>query len=151
MSQLNLDIVRSVYDAFDSHDMDGVLQDVDDDVQVFATEGLPWSGTYSGPGGVEEFIRTVEAHVSLSVETEELFDSGTSVAQIGRLRGETRATGSPFDLREVHVWGLRNGKIVSFRNYVDTQAQRRALGLPEQDEPPSDDDSGGSKREAFWG
>jgi uncharacterized protein len=148
LSQQNVNIVRSVYDAFDSNDLDGVLQHVDGDVQVFATEGLPWSGTYSGPKGVEEFIRSVEEHVRLTIETDELIDSGESVAQIGRTVGEAHATGQHFDLREVHVWTLRNGKIVSFQNYVDTEAQRRALGLTEQDNPPSARRPG---REPFWG
>ena len=148
MSQLNVNIVRSVYDAFDSHDLDGVLHHVDDDVRVFATEGLPWSGTYHGPDGVEEFIRNVEEHVRLAIETEELFDSGESVAQIGRTVGEAYATGEPFNLREIHIWTLRNGKIVSFQNYVDTEAQRRVLGLPPQGPVL---DPRGPGHETFWG
>jgi len=147
MSQLNVEIVRGVYDAFESRDMDGMMENVDDDVQVIATEGLPWSGTYSGPGGVEEFIRSIEEHVRLTIETDELVDSGESVAQIGRTVGEAYATGHHFDLREIHVWALRNGKIVTFQNYVDTEGQRQALGLPAQDAPPS----GNRNRETFWG
>jgi ketosteroid isomerase-like protein len=94
MSQLNVDVVRSVYDAFESDDIDGVLDHVDSDVQVLATEGLPWSGAYSGPNGFEEFIRTVQDHVRLSIETDELIDSGESVAQIGRTVGQAHATGT---------------------------------------------------------
>jgi len=148
MSQLNVNIVRSLYDAFDSHDMDGVLEHVDGDVQVFATEGLPWSGVYSGHAGVEEFIRAVEEHVQLTIETDELIDSGESVAQIGRTIGESYATGEHFDLREIHIWGLKNGKIVRFQNYVDTQEQRRILGLPPEEGPLDSIDPG--SREPFW-
>jgi ketosteroid isomerase-like protein len=149
MSQLNVNVVRSFYDAFDSNDLDGVLENVDGEVQIFATEGLPWSGVYSGPAGVEEFIRTIEEHVRLSIETEELIDSGESIAQIGRTVGEAHATGQHFDLREIHIWGLRAGKIVRFQNYVDTEGQRAALGLPPE-EPPADDANVGP-RETFWG
>jgi uncharacterized protein len=144
MSQVNVEVVRSVYDAFESRDMESVLQHVGPDVRVLATDGLPWSGTYSGHDGFEEFIRNVEDHVRLSIETEELVDSGSSVAQIGRSIGEVHATGTHFDLREVHVWGLRDGKIVSFQNYIDTQAQRRALGLPDEEAPRD------PNREMFW-
>jgi ketosteroid isomerase-like protein len=150
MSQLNVDVIRSVYDAFESRDMDGMMQNIDDDVQVVATEGLPWSGIYNGQAGFEEFIRRIEDHVNFSLDTEELLDSGSSVAQIGRINGQVHATRSSFDLREIHIWGLREGKVVSFQNYIDTRAQRRALGLPEV-EPPSSEPRGGPGREPFWG
>jgi uncharacterized protein len=148
MSQLNVDVIRSVYDALESQDLDGVLEHVDNDVRIFATEGLPWSGTYDGPSGVEEFIRTVEEHVRLSIETAELIDSGESVAQFGRTVGEAHATGHQFDLREIHVWTLRAGKVISFQNYVDRAGQRRALGLPNID-PPADEPRD-PNREPFW-
>ena len=149
MSQLNVDVIRSVYDAFDSQDMDGVLEHVANDVQVVATEGLPWSGTYSGRPGFEEFLTIVEEHVRLTIETQELIESGESVAQIGRSVGEVLETGTHFNTREIHIWGLREGKIVSFQNYADTRAQRIALGLPE--EPSPDYDPEDTDREPFWG
>ena len=150
MSQLNVEIVRSVYDAFDSGDLEGLLDHMDDGVEVYATEGLPWSGTYSGRDGMREFIDAVETHVSLSIQTDELIDSGNSVAQIGRVVGQAYATGSHFDIREIHIWGVHERKVVSFQNYTDTQAQRRALGLHEV-EPPEDEQPSDGRREPFWG
>lgn len=149
MSQANIELVRSIYDAFDAGDRDSVLQHVDADIEVIATEGLPWSGRYYGREGAEEFIRTIEEHVLVSVETEELIDSGANVAQIGRLTGHAHNTGTPFDTREIHIWTLRHGKVVSFQNYLDTRAQREALGLPLEEPPP--DGPGGGRREPFWG
>jgi len=149
MSQLNVDVVRSVYDAFESRDLDGVLAHVDDDVEVVATEGLPWSGRYYGTDGFADFISAVEDHVRLSIETDELIESGESVAQIGRIVGQVHESGTHFSTREIHIWGLRAGKVVSFQNYVDTRAQRAALGLPEE-EPTPDFDPGESDREPFW-
>jgi ketosteroid isomerase-like protein len=149
MSQLNLNVVRSVYDAFDSEDMPAVLQHLDDDVEVFATDGLPWSGTYYGKDGFEDFITTVRDHVRLSIETDELFASGECVAQVGRTIAEVHATGASFDTRSIHIWRLRNGKVVSFQNYPHTDEQRRALGLPPSDEPPAGPPPPGD-REAFW-
>jgi uncharacterized protein len=135
MSQQNVNVVRSVYDAFDSRDMDGVLAHLSVDVVVTATEGLPWSGQYTGTEGFEEFIQSIDDHVRFSVETEELLDSGASVAQIGRTVGEVYTTQMPFTFRAIHIWTLEEGKIVSFRNYIDTVEQRRALGL--SGEPPA--------------
>jgi ketosteroid isomerase-like protein len=147
MTQLNLDVVRSVYDAFDSRDLPTVLKHLDDDVEVFATEGLPWSGTYYGKEGFQDFIMTVEQHVRLSIETDELIASGESVAQIGRTIAEVHATGQSFEARSIHIWELRDGRIVAFRNYPDTDEQRRAFGLPPYEGP--DAPAGG--RGSFWG
>jgi ketosteroid isomerase-like protein len=148
MSQLNVDVIRSVYDAYDSQDMDAVLDHVDSDVQVFATEGLPWSGIYSGLGGFEEFLRTIEEHVRLTIETDELIESGESVAQIGRSVAQVHNSGTNFNTREIHIWRLRAGKVVSFQNYADTRTQRIALGLPEEPPPPEEPQE--PNRGTFW-
>jgi ketosteroid isomerase-like protein len=147
MTQANIDLIRTIYDAFDSGDHDAVLEHVDDDIEVIATEGLPWSGHYYGREGAADFMRIIEDHVQVSVETDELIDSGSSVAQVGRLIGHAHNTGLPFDTREIHIWTLRRGKVVTFQNYIDSRAQREALGLPP--EPPADTDAG--TRETFWG
>jgi ketosteroid isomerase-like protein len=149
MSQRNLEVVLSVYDAFDSRDLAAVLHHLDDDVEVVATEGLPWSGTYYGPDGFSEFIHAVEEHIRVTFDVHELYSSGESVAQIGRLVGLVNSTGELFNIRVIHAWNLRDGKVVSFRNYPDTDAQRRALGLPLDDGDA--DTSPGPGRGSFWG
>jgi ketosteroid isomerase-like protein len=149
LSQSNIELVRSIYDALDAGDHEGVLQHVDESIEVIAAEGLPWSGRYYGREGAEDFLRTMGDHVQVAVETDELIDSGANVAQIGRIVGHSYATGAPFNTREIHVWTLRNGKVVTFQNYFDSREQRKALGLQPQ-KPPVDGLDPGT-RETFWG
>jgi ketosteroid isomerase-like protein len=149
MTQANIELIQTIYDALDSGDHDSVLDHVDDDIEVIATEGLPWSGHYYGREAAADFLRSIEEHVQVSIETDELIDSGTSVAQVGRLIGHAHNTGLSFDTREIHIWTLRRGKVVTFQNYIDSRAQREALGLSPE-EPPADDMDRGS-RETFWG
>ena len=134
MSQLNLNVVRSLYDAFESRDLEAVLRYLAPDVEIVASEGLPWSGTYHGPGGFADFVGAVEEHMRLSFETDELIESGESVAQIGAMVGEVHGANTTFWARSIHLWHLREGKVVSFQNYPDTRTQRIALGLPLEDE-----------------
>jgi uncharacterized protein len=148
MSQLNVDVVRGVYDAYDSRDLDAILSHLDNDVEVLATEGLPWSGHYYGRDGFADFLSAIDDQVRLAIETDELFESGESVAQIGRAVGEVHLSGTHFNTREIHIWRLRAGKVVSFQNYSDTRAQRIALGLPE--EPPPRQRPQEPNCEAFW-
>ena len=39
-----------------------------------------------------------------------------------------RANGASFDIPEVHVWELRDGKVVRYQVYIDTPAMLDALG-----------------------
>ena len=150
MSQRNLEVVRSVYDAFDARDLKTVLNHLDDDVEVVATEGVPWSGTYHGHEGFSEFIRAVDDHISLTIDVHELFASGENVAQVGQLIGIVNTTGELFNIRSIHIWRLRDGKVVAFHNYPDTDEQRRVLGLPLDDDSDADRRSAGDARGPFW-
>jgi uncharacterized protein len=38
-----------------------------------------------------------------------------------------RATGASFDVPEVHVWELCDGKVVRYQSYIDTPAMLEAL------------------------
>lgn len=46
---------------------------------------------------------------------------------MGRTRGVVRATGTPFDVAEVHVFTLAGARVTGFEAYVDTPAMRAAL------------------------
>jgi hypothetical protein len=51
---------------------------------------------------------------------EELIASGDTVAAVTRYTGTGKATGKELDLRVVHVWDVRDGKITQFRQFADT-------------------------------
>jgi ketosteroid isomerase-like protein len=61
------------------------------------------------------------------VTTESLFAAGDHVVQAGRTRGKALANGASFDIPEVHVWELRDGKVVRYQVYIDTPAMLDAL------------------------
>ena len=129
MSQQNVDVVRSIYDAFESGDVDEVLDSLSEDVVAFVADGLPWSGTFHGREGFRKLLDAVEGQVQLAFETDEFIDAGEDVAQIGHGVGEVHVSGKRFNVREIHIWGVHDGKVVSFREYSDTAEQRRSLGF----------------------
>ncbi|HEY3724801.1 MAG TPA: hypothetical protein VGN59_15720 [Acidimicrobiia bacterium] len=49
------------------------------------------------------------------------------VVQRGRTAGTVRASGSTFDVAEVHVWTLRDGRVVAAELFIDTPAMLAAL------------------------
>ena len=63
------------------------------------------------------FFLTLVEHIESQVTTESLFAAGDHVVQTGRTRGTVKANGASFDIPEVHVWELRDGKVVRYQAY----------------------------------
>jgi ketosteroid isomerase-like protein len=127
LSEENVELVRVLYDAFDSKDLDSVVSLKSDDMVAHVAPGVPWSGTYHGPEGFRRFLETIDEYVELSIETGALLDSGSEVKQVGRSTGYARVSGTVFSFDEVHIWGVKDGEIVSFSNHSDIDEQRRVL------------------------
>jgi uncharacterized protein len=126
MSQ-NTDLVAGFYRAIAERDLDTALAMIDPSIRIRQTDELPWGGEYEGLDGYAEFFGKLLGTITSRVEVEEIFEAGDHVVEIGRTRGTVNATGATFDVREVHVWELRDGKAVSFHAYIDTPAMLAAL------------------------
>jgi ketosteroid isomerase-like protein len=132
MSEENLNIARQGYEAFNRGDIDAVLSIMDPNIewQEPDVEGLPFRGTHHGPEAVANNVfGLVEEHWDgLHVEAEEFLDAGDRVIVLGRFQGTGKATGRTLDAPYAHVWTLRDGRLVHFRNYTDTANFLQALG-----------------------
>lgn len=120
--------VRAVYDAWARGDGEFVLAHVAPEVELVETPLLPWGGVHEGPAGVRRLLGTRGAHVDALFEVERLVPSGDRVVAVGRWRGTVRTGGAAFDVPAVHVWTLRDGRVLRFEAYVDTPAMLAALG-----------------------
>lgn len=74
------------------------------------------------------FLPIVGAADGFSVSPERYTVDGDTVAVEGRYRGTWKATGTPVDAQFVHVWRLRDGKVIQFQQYTDTLQWARAAG-----------------------
>jgi uncharacterized protein len=127
LSQEDVELVRALYDAFDSKDLGGVVSLMGDDMVATVLPGVPWSGVYHGPEGFRSFLETIADYVELSIETDSLVDTGGEIRQEGRTTGYTHVSGILFSFEEVHIWRVKDGKIVAFSNHSDIEEQRRVL------------------------
>jgi ketosteroid isomerase-like protein len=70
----------------------------------------------------EVFARLAQDFDGLRLDLQHTLACGDSVVVQGRYRAERdRATGRPLDAQFVHVWDLREGQVVGFQQYTDTQ------------------------------
>jgi ketosteroid isomerase-like protein len=120
--------VAAVYEAMAAADLEGVLALCAPELTITQTEALPWGGRYSGRDGVIEFVTKLITTIESTVTHDEIFEAGDRVVQRGRTAGTVRATGVEFDVPEVHVWTLKDGKLVAAEFYIDTPAMLAALG-----------------------
>jgi uncharacterized protein len=124
----NVEVIEQVYEAFAAESLDRVLELCDPDCVVTQDDALPWGGRHRGLEGVAAFAVALGTTIQSVVNTAELFEAGDRVIQCGRSRGTVFANSATFDVPEVHIWTLREGKIVAAEFYVDTPAMLRALG-----------------------
>jgi ketosteroid isomerase-like protein len=127
MTDDNLATVRRVYDAFAARDMKLIQEYFSDDVEVYQSPEVPWGGSYQGHHGLFSFLLKLIEHVESHVVTERLYAAGDHVLLTGRTQGKVLANGARFDVPIVHVWELRDGKVVRYESYIDGPAMLDAL------------------------
>lgn len=128
--QRPLEIVQRSYEAFDRDDLDGVLAAFDDEIEWQQAQGLPHGGTYHG-------IAEVRSNVfdpldrdwwdEFTATPHQLIDGGEEIVVLGRYRGKAKHSGRALDVPFVHVWTVVRGKVVRFRQFLDTAGWNAAL------------------------
>jgi uncharacterized protein len=128
MKDRNLATVQGVYEAFAARDMQRISEYFADDVEVSQSPEVPWGGNYRGLEGLFSFLLKLIEHVESHVVTENLFAAGDHVVLTGRSQGRVVGSDATFDMPIVHLWTLRDGKVVRYESYIDTPAMLDALG-----------------------
>ena len=127
MHEDNVATIQRVYNALTTRNMDVIQELFAPDIAIWQSPELPWGGDYDGHDGTFNFFLKLIEHIESQVTTESLFAAGDHVVQTGRTRGKAVANGAAFDVPEVHVWELRDGKVIRFTVYIDTPAMLAAL------------------------
>ncbi len=133
--QENLQIMQKLFEAANAHDVDRILEFVDD-AYVAETDTLP--GPIEGRGGYRQALQMYyEAFPDVRYDIEQMIGSGDFVVTRVRLSGthqgkfrDNPATNRRFGFHLCHFDRLKNGKIVHGWVYWDTATLLRQLGLP---------------------
>ena len=132
MSQENVALIRSIYEAFAAGDVPGVLGAMRADMEWNEAEGFAYAdgNPYVGPQAILEgvFARLAGEWDGFAAVAEEMLDAGDTVVVLGRYRGTYKATGRALDAQLVHVWRVADGKAVAFQQYTDTLQSAEVTG-----------------------
>jgi ketosteroid isomerase-like protein len=117
-----------MYDAFAARDLDAIVAIVGADIEITQTPLLPWGGEYHGLEGLAAFFGRLTETITSAVTPHAIYCAGDRVVQAGRTAGTVNTTGAAFDVDEVHILAVRDGKVVRFEAHIDTPEMLAALG-----------------------
>lgn len=132
MSAENVAVIKGLYAAFSAGDVPAVLGSMSPNIVWNEAENFPYADNnpYSGPEAIATgvFARCIGEWDGFAVAMDDLIDGGDRVIALGRYSGSFKETGSQMNPQAVHVWTLKDGKIVAFQQYIDTLDVARATG-----------------------
>ena len=132
MSQENINVVQSFFDALGRGDMAAASAALDPQI-AWVEPGVPgqwFAGTRHGPDAVfKEVIERTSDHVEdFTLQIDQYLDAGEYVVALGQFRGRGKSSARAFSIPGAFVYTVRSGKIVRFQAYHDTAQWLQALG-----------------------
>jgi ketosteroid isomerase-like protein len=124
MSNANVALVQGLYAAFGRGDVASIIAGLAPDVHWESggrASDFPTFGPRKGPSEVKTFLGQVAENLDFSEFTpRELCPSGDKVFVLGFYAATMRKSGGKAACEWVHVFTLRDGKVVRFREFTDS-------------------------------
>jgi ketosteroid isomerase-like protein len=132
MSQENVEIVRSIYEAANRRDWDAAWRNQAPDVEYTTPPRGPNAGTYRGREEIQGFWEEMlTAFDAASAEPEEFFERGDQVAVVVKRRLRPKGSSAEIESRTGSLWTIRDGVVVSMRIFAKPEEALDAVGLEE--------------------
>jgi ketosteroid isomerase-like protein len=132
MSQENVEVVREVFEAFNSEELARILAFAHADLEIEIPAALSAEpDVYRGPEGLQRYFQTFqEAMDEIRFHLEASWEVGQSVVVALRVTAKGRRTSIPVEQRSAGVWTIHDGKIMRVRAYPSSTEALEAVGLP---------------------
>ena len=127
-TQENVQIVKDFFAAMGRGDKHGLLALTSEEIEwIIPGEDWPLAGTHRGHAGLADLLQTASEELETSFpEPPEFVAQGDRVLVIGFARGKIKATNKTFEDNWIFAITVRDGRLTSIREYIDTQALARA-------------------------
>ena len=133
MSQENVEVVRSVFEAWNTGDVDALREGFDRDVIMRMPEGWPEPGPFVGRDAVMRQLK--QQRETWDSDAFELITDFIGAADRVVVRFIWRAAGRGPDVpvEATGIYTVRKGKIFAIEHFWDHAEALEAVGLSEQD------------------
>lgn len=123
----NVQIVKEFFSAIGRRDKQGLLALSAEGIEWIIPGDWPLAGTYRGHPGLEDALGKANETVETSYpKPPEFIAQGDRVLVVGSATGRIKATNKTFEDKWVFDMTVRNGKVTTIREYIDTLALARA-------------------------
>ena len=126
----NLEIIRSTYEGKTSEENGkNLAQHVAENITWTEARGFPYAGTYVGLTSIVKnvFSRLGGEWINYKFTPEDYVANEDRVVAYGTYSGTYKGTGKYFEARVAHLWKLKDGKIISFEQFVDSQPVNNSM------------------------
>ena len=126
----NLEIIKSTYEGKTSEENGKNLAEyAADDISWTEAKGFPYAGTYIGLESITKnvFSRLGSEWIDYKFTPEDYVANEDRVVAFGTYTGTYKKTNKLFTARVAHIWKLKDGKIISFEQFVDSQTVNDAM------------------------
>jgi len=123
-------IIKSTYEGKTSEENGrNLAKYVAEDITWTEAKGFPYAGNYIGLESITKnvFSRLGSEWIDYKFTPEDYVASDNKVVAYGTYTGTYKITGKSFVARVAHVWKLKDGKIKSFEQFVDSQPVNNAM------------------------
>jgi len=124
-TQENKQLAINGYQMFLKGNIQGVIDMCEDGIEWSSAElpGIPFTGAFHGKGGVMDFFQKLGAMIEfLDYQPQTFIADDDKVAVSGVSTVRVRATGATYDDIWVHIFTMKNGKMIRFQQFHNTAA-----------------------------
>jgi ketosteroid isomerase-like protein len=124
----NVQIVKAFFAAMGSGDSQRLMALAAEDIEwILPGTDWPLAGTYRGHAGLGDLVRKESETIEMSLsEPREFVAQGDRVMVVGVAKGKIKATNKSFEDNWIFAITIRDNKLTSIREYIDTQAMAQA-------------------------
>ena len=125
----NLDLIRATYEGSSEENGRNLLAALAPDATWTEAEGFPYAGAYVGPEAIVAgvFRRLSTEWIGYRADVHTFLEDGDRVAAFGVYSGTYKATGTSMRSPFAHLYQVKDGRIATMVQYVDTVLVQRAL------------------------
>jgi ketosteroid isomerase-like protein len=129
MGAESVEVVRRVYLAWNTGDMEELLSLIDPEVRWSPVlRFLEGEAPAVGHQGLRRWFRRIRiTYRSLRPLPERFEDHGSQVLVLGRLLGVSRLEEGDLDVSVAWVWTVRGGRVVAMKAFLEERAARAAI------------------------
>jgi ketosteroid isomerase-like protein len=129
MTESDLELVRRLFAAFGSGNIEAAIELISDDFQLIVPPSMSAEpDTYEGPEGARRYMAAFEGVVDdVGFRADELYDEDGCVIALLHVTGRGAASGLPVAMQAASIIRVRDGLVTGIESHPDLATAREAL------------------------